>query len=593
MSLDAGGLAQMTYNHHNSFANGLGVPGSGFASRGKGSHIKRLSVAPPSNISTIDETQQANLNPTPRTSRSHLLAGLRTAPKSPTFPTSAPPTQVQQHFGFEQSRYLNKENNQYSYNVPQTAIGGNFPKSDQSRYTRDGNIHTYPGAQPLMTSAQPILAPPAVQLGDHDNSNMDPDLYAELVATNQYLAQQQMRLQQQLINVTAAAQRQFQGMHLNEGMAQQQQYAQSPMVSNNGYYNTNQQIINGLQPMIQAIPNQPGLYSIYNPLTGQQSYYIDNGAQTQNASPTAVPTQDLSHSPPPLTPTFRAQISPPPAEPSDPLNAHRTESPSTYRSISPPKSKPSPPVDVNPLPPPSATAFRRGHQKSLSFAPSSNAGAPSPLDGLKTGVPRSAGCPQTPMSGTFGPGQARAGEHPIRQPRGPPSLEELVAKPTAKHEGSKNFATRQRRRAVHNLVRAGLERRGASRGSGSIDSVGSMTPASECEITFSVSSDNDTDSIGSGSGSGSLSGKPSLGSLRAAANGAIGSERKELKERSRDRNSTGNASFTSTSISSDEGATIGGKLVEVKVEESKAVDERRKMPLLVLKEAEKRKSSNF
>jgi len=599
MSLDAGGLAQMTYNHHNSFANGLGVPGSGFASRGKGSHIKRLSVAPPSNISTIDETQQANLNPTPRTSRSHLLAGLRTAPRSPTFPTSAPPTQVQQRFGFEQqSRYLNKENNQFSYNAPQTAIGGNFPKSDPSRYTRDGNIHMYPGAQPMIASAQSILAPPAIPFAEHDNSSMDPDIYAELVATNQYLAQQQMRLQQQLINVTAAAQRQFQGMHLNEGIGQQQhqqqqQYVQSPLTLNNGYYNTNQQAINGLQPVIQAVANQPGVYSVYNPLTGQQSYYMDNLAQGQAVSPPAVPTQDLSHSPPPLTPTFRAQISPPPAETSDPLNAYRTESPSTYRSISPPKSNPSPPVDVNPLPPPSATAFRRSNQKSLSFAPSSNAGASSPLDGLKTGVPRSAGFPQTPMSGTFGPGQARAGEHPIRQPRGPPSLEELVAKPTAKHEGSKNFATRQRRRAVHNLVRAGLERRGASRGSGSIDSVGSMTPASECEITFSVSSDNDTDSVGSGSGSGSLSGTPSLGSLRAAANGAIGSERKELKERSRDRSSTGNASFTTASISGDEGATIGGKLVEVKAEESKAVDGRRKMPLLVLQEAEKRKSSIF
>ena len=578
MSLDAGGLAQLTYNHHNSFANGLGVPGSGFASRGKGTHIKRLSVAPPSNISTIDETQQANLNPAPRTSRSHLLAGLRTAPKSPTFPTSAPPTQVQQHFGLEQSRYANKENNHYGHNVPQTAIGGNFPKSQQSRYHMNGNLHMYPGAQP-------ILAPPAVQLGDHDDSNMDPDLYAELVATNQYLAQQQMRLQQQLINVTAAAQRQFQGMNLNEGMGQQQHYLQSPMTSNNGY---NQQIINGLQPMVQAIPNQPGLYSVYNPLTGQQTFYLDNSNQNGAISPPAVPTQDLSHSPPPLTPTFVAQISPPPTEPADPIRACRIESPSTYRSISPPKLNSSPPVDVNPLPPPSATAFRRGHQKSLSFVPSSNGGVSSPLDGLKAGVPKSAGFPQTPMSGTFGPGQARAGDHPIRQPRGPPSLEELVAKPTAKHEGSKNFATRQRRRAVHNLVRAGLERRGASRGSGSIGSIGSMTPASECEISFSVSSDNDTDSIGSGS----LSGKPSLGSLRAAANGAIGSERKELKERSRERNSVDNT-FTTASISSDEGATIGGKLVEVKVEEPKLMDERRKMPLLVLKEAEKRKSSNF
>lgn len=205
-------------------------------------------------------------------------------------------------------------------------------------------------------------------------------------------------------------------------------------------------------------------------------------------------------------------------------------------------------------------------------------------DGLKSGTPKSAGFPQTPMTGTFGPGQARAGEHPIRQPRGPPSLEELVAKPTTKFEGSKNFATRQRRRAVHNLVRAGMERRVASRGSGSIDSVGSMTPSSEKEITFSISSDNDSDSANSRSGS--LSGKPSIGSLRAAANGAIGSERKELKERSRERSSA-HSSYTSSSISSEESLLIGGKLAEVRA------DERRKTPLLVLTNAEKRKSSLF
>jgi hypothetical protein len=81
------------------------------------------------------------------------------------------------------------------------------------------------------------------------------------------------------------------------------------------------------------------------------------------------------------------------------------------------------------------------------------------------------------MTGGFGPGAARAGEHPIRQPRNPPNLEELVAAPTAKHEGSKNFATRQRRAALGNLMRAGSVRRavsGSSRGS----------PASEAEINF-------------------------------------------------------------------------------------------------------------
>ncbi|KAI1876706.1 uncharacterized protein JN550_000778 [Neoarthrinium moseri] len=53
----------------------------------------------------------------------------------------------------------------------------------------------------------------------------------------------------------------------------------------------------------------------------------------------------------------------------------------------------------------------------------------------------------------------RVGQHPVRQPRGPPPMDELRTKPTAKYEGSKNFAARTRRSAVQNLMRAGLERR--------------------------------------------------------------------------------------------------------------------------------------
>ena len=153
-------------------------------------------------------------------------------------------------------------------------------------------------------------------------------------------------------------------------------------------------------------------------------------------------------------------------------------------------------------------------------------------------------------------------------------MEELVSKPTSKHEGSKNFVARQRRRALNSLVRAGVERRGASRGSNSIDSPGTGTPSSEIEITFSVSSDTDNDSVGSSSGS---------------IHGAIGSERKKLKEHSHDRNSTN--SFTTTSLSSEEG--IGGKMVEIKVDEVK--DEKsawQAPPMLVLTSAtEKRKSA--
>ena len=554
MSLDAGGLAQMTYQPHNSFNTGLGVPGSGFSSRRGGSQTKRLSMAPPSSISTITE-QQHNVNSGPRPSHSHLLAGLRTAPRSPIFPTSAPPTQVQQPYG----RQGSPENAQYGRAIPQTAVGGSFPNSQ--RYAMNGNGQMYALPQ--------ILAPPNLQFGGaQDDQSLDPEYYAELMATNQYLALQSQRLQQQLLDLTAA-QQQMQGMSINSGMGQQQQYYQSSMTPNNGFYN--QQLLNGLQPVISPVPGTPGLYTVYNPMTGQQGYVMDNSAQGQTAPQSQVPNTELSHSPPPTTPTFRAQVTPPPEN----ILPARNLSVSPPK-MSPPKSTFSPPIDVNPLPPPSATAFRRGHAKGLSSVTGNVMNA---QDGPKSAVPKSAGFPVTPMTGTFGPGQNRAGDHPMRQPRGPPSLEELVDKPTSKHEGSKNFVTRQRRRAVHNLVRAGLDRRALSRGSNSIDSVG--TPSSECDITFSISSsDNDSDSVASGSGS--LSGRPS----------PIGSERKELKARSRDRNSTGTP-FTTASLSSEDGLTIGGKLVEVKMDEKENVSDRRKAPLLVLTNAEKRKSAIF
>ena len=569
--MDAGGLAQMTYNH-NAFNGGLGVPGSGFASRGKGSHIKRLSVSPAPMISTIDEAQQANPTPTPRTSRSHLLAGLRTAPKSPAVPSTAPLAQPSQQFGLGSSLYAPQNNIYASRGVPQTATGAGFPVNSQNRYVTNANRQMY-------SLPEQVLAPPAIQVGGaQGEGHMEPGLYAELLAKNLYLAQEQQRLQQQLINVTAAAQ-QFQTSGLNNGMGydQQQQYGQASITPSLGFYN--QQLQNGLQPVIQAVPNQPGLYSVYNPMTGQHGYFMDKSAQEPQYSVSPpISNKELSHSPPPPTPTFRAQVSPPPDSDSVPMDGRR--------SGSPPKSTISPPHDVNPLPPPSANAFRRGHHKSLSFASAIDV-----QDGPKSGVPKSAGFPQTPLTGSFGPGQARAGEHPVRQPRGPPSLDELVAKPTSKHEGSKNFATRQRRRAVHNLVRAGMERRGASRGNNSSSGTGSngtATPLSEGEITFPTSSDNDSDSIGSGS----LSGKPSIGSLRAAANGAIGSERREIKERSRERSSV-DSQLSAASVSTDEGAVVGGKLVEVRVDEVRPTNERRKTPMLVLTSAEKRKSSIF
>lgn len=566
MSMDAGGLAQMSYPNFPS----IGIPGSGFASRGKGAHIKRLSFEP-----STPSGSQGNGAPTPRTSRSHLLAGLRTAPKSATTasfpPPSAPPTQLQHRTGLDSSMYSDNKENARSYGAPKTSIGSSFP-THQTSYNPSRQMYSLP---------EQVLAPPEIQIDEQSQEQMDPNLYAQLVATNMYLAEQQQRLQQQLINVQAAAQ-QFQGMNLGQmGHQMQQQFATPPITPNMGMYQQ-QQAKQNMQPIVTPVMGaQPGIYTVYNPMTGQQSYFIDQNAQQAYTDNQQTPNGFRDSNSPPQQPgTPRFQVSPPTN--STPL-----------RSISPPKKSTSPPQDHSPLPPPSANAFRRGHKKASSLANVINAATTTANveTGPRTAIPKNIGIPATPMTGTFGPGQARAGEHPMRQPRGPPSLDELLAKPTTKFEGSKNFATRQRRNAVHNLVRAGMERR-RTPGSGS-GSAGSITPISEQgEIMFSISSDNDSDS---GSGSSSLSG-PNLDSSRTSAHGAIGSDRpsSRQKERSQERNSV-DSNFTTASVSSDDENSVGGSFAAVFKNGAKKPEatepERRKAPMLVLTSAEKRKSA--
>jgi len=123
-----------------------------------------------------------------------------------------------------------------------------------------------------------------------------------------------------------------------------------------------------------------------------------------------------------------------------------------------------------------------------------------------------------------------------------------------------------------------------------------MSPVSETgEVAFSASSDNDSDS--GRSGSGSLSGRPSLGSSRTSVHGAIGSDRpsSRQKEHSLERKSVASvdSSFTTSSVSSEEGQSIGGSFAAVFKNGGKkpeAVEGPRKAPMLVLTSAaEKRK----
>lgn len=537
--MDAGGLAQMTYNNFQS--GGIGMPTGGFGSRGKGAALKRLSVASPPNVASISENEVQ----TPRTSRSHLLAGLRTAPKTPSSaqpPASAPYGQRQHNMGARQG-YNGAQG------IPQTAVGAGFNGANQYN-------------QQMMYDQ--VLAPPQLQFEDGE---IDPNIAAQLLATEIYLAQRQQQLQQQLLNLTA---QQFGGMNLGGGMRQSQPFPSTPFSAQMNAYGQQSQ-----NSLIQET-GQPGVYLAYNQLTGQYQYVVDPAFQQELADLQGV---GLSNSPPPPTPGFAP--SPPKSNtPTVQVSPPNESNPSPWasRSSSPPKKSTTPPQNFDPLPPPSANAFRRGHKKTPSTLAVDAKTETS--EGPKSAFARPVGFPATPNTGTFGPGQARAGEHPIRQPRGPPSMDELKEKPTTKHEGSKNFAARQRRQAVSNLVRAGVGRRTQRPGS-----AGSTSPVSEAEMSFPLS-DNDTDSVRS-AGSGSLSGKQSIGSLRAAANGAIGSERKASKERSRDR--TVDRSYTANSVSSDEGGAIGGGLVEIRVEEQ----QRQRMPKLVLTSVEKRKSSMF
>lgn len=566
MTWNAGAPAHSTYNNYptneqvsrqpDNVHSNIGVVGSGYASRGKAGHIKHLSVGQAAGGICYPEND--NVNHTPRTSRSHLLAGLRTVPKSPAPPSSAPYSQQQHPVSQNLSPYNARNNPHLGRDIPQTALGNQFPGlvHDDNNATRGQHMYSTPDQ---------VLAPPALELGYTGGDQYDPQLYDELMATNQWLVQRQQQLQQQLLNVTAAA-NQFQGLNLSG----QTQYAtQTTIAAQASMYG--QQLQNGLQPVIQPVTDQPGLFSVYNPMTGQYSYFINQTVRNQlPASPAQTPGNGGS-----------------PQEMSTPIKAQRNAilspqpgSPWTLKkppNVTPPKHTPSPPQDVAPLPPPSANAFRPGHRKGVSVAVN-DGGA---HDETRDVVGKSFTPVKTPLSNNFGVGKANAGSLPSRQPRGPPPLEELLAAPTALHEGSKNFATRQRRRALHSLVRAGNERLTGRPGSGDV-----ATGLTESESHFGTTDINPSEN---------LLARPSIGSLRAAANGAIGSERKVSKERSRDRTG-GIMRPVSARFGSFEETSFANKLMEVKSlpnNSGGSGGDRRRMPMLVLTSAEKRKSTIY
>lgn len=541
-------------------SNGLAMPSGGLAARRGSQNVKPLS------FDTINQGKDKdNGAPTPRTSRSHLLAGLRTAPKSasaasfgPQSPTTTAPSQQFARNSMAGNAYGMGQDS--IYNPPKTA----FPQY--------GSHNSFSSVMGQQYTVDQVLAPPELPIDEQAQEHMDPNLYAQLVATNMYLAQQQQRLQQQLMSVQAAAQ-QFQQLNLNNPQLTQQQL--TLLEQQQQLHNMHQQQMN-LQAAIaqqtqQAQQAQQSQQIYYNPMTGQ--YYVENSAQVQMAS---------SYNEQPQTPGFsgfqqqqQQQQGTPSVQVSPPVESQ----PFPFRSNSPPKRYDSP-TEVTPLPPPSANAFRRGHKKASSLAPVNSAlSAPTQSDAPKSAGPKTATFPNTPLTGGYGPGQARAGEHPVRQPRGPPSLDELKAKPTAKYEGSKNFVARTRRSAVHNLVRAGMERR---KGTGS--SCGSMSPVSEtAEESTTPITDNESDS--GRSGSGSLAGEMDCYNSRNTTSvtwGAIGSDRPSSRQKGR--KSSGSVGSTG-SASESEGSSFANVFKNGALRAARAqelADNQRKAPRLVL-----------
>ncbi|CZT17121.1 uncharacterized protein RCC_02953 [Ramularia collo-cygni] len=542
----------MTFNNHNNHngngfpAGALGLPASGFGARGSRINSKRLSVALPPKVAPINENQVDN--PTPRTSRSHLLAGLRTQPKTPGVPASAPYHQTHHSIsGPSASPWSDQSYGGRGQAVPQTATGSTFDFPNQ---------HAMHAARQMYALPEQVLAPPPVY---EQAEEMDPSVLQQMHVTSLFLAQRQQQLQQQLANITAATGNMGLNGNMQRGSFHQNQLPLTSSAPQNFYGQQQQQV-----PAPIEVPGQPGVYLVYNPAIQGYSYAFDQNMQQSQQIVSPIQQSSGNHFSPARyespTQNYNA-ASLPPAERLTPSNS---------RSFTPPKKSQTPPSaleHVEPLPPPSATAFRRGHKKASSLAIDPFGKV---ADGPKTSSTAVFGSqravfPPTPMTGTFGPGAARAGEHPVRQPRGPPPLEELTTAPTSQHEGSKNFATRQRRRALDSLMRAGTTRRGVSHSSGG-------SPVSERECNFSTSEAGED--------------RLSLASCGSRKMSPIGSE---MKEKRGSPTSTDGYFALSSASSSDE----DWKQPPTPATPSAYGDDRKKMMLGVLSHAEKRKTLAF
>ncbi|KAI5820241.1 hypothetical protein BZA77DRAFT_103403 [Pyronema omphalodes] len=458
--MNAGGLAQMTYNGFQRDAT------PSYGSRGKGSHLRNISVT---GTPAPSENQPV---PTPRTARSQLLAGLRTAPKTPT---------------------------------PSSAADHGYDNHDNSRYTgisvgwtglNTGNTSMGPRGQRLPTP--PTSSSPAIQVNDGDVEEYEwfDEMNSKMggMMLNQNAAQYQNQIS------TAAKVQQLQHQLAQLQMQQAAYSATPPMSPGLAMYGNNASMQYN-NPQYQYGAQGNGFVQQFTMQQLQHVYQLQQlqlQHQAQQAAALQIREQQIRE-----YQAQRQQQQQRDQQYQQPI-AQVEVNPQNNRSGSPPKlnhqqssnninNSQAPSVAANSS---AAAGFRRGHRKASSLSTCTivvnNAEV---AEAPRTSLPNLNNIPTTPMTATFAPGHA-SGTHPTRQPRGPPSIEELKAKPTSKDEGSKNFATRQRRRAVSKLVSASTERRTARSTSGTASAGGTMTPVSENE-DFAFQ---ETESVASGQG---------------------------------------------------------------------------------------------
>jgi len=334
---------------------------------------------------------------------------------------------------------------------------------------------------------------------EYENPEMDAEYAAQIQATEAFLLQRQQLLQNQLMQLTA---QQFGGLSLGghqpqvspaavaaaAAAAQQQYTAQTSLYA--------QQLQSGVSPIPQEVPGQPGLYLVYNPLTGQHTYAYDTSLQQQlgtSLPPNAIPLGPGASSAqsPPLT--AHIMVSPTLEAASISLSGGAGKRESSVKSQGASSRHVSPP------------SGGRNSQKSSSRPSQSSTRESSPPSRLQK---YNSATPQKLPNSKNGASDAKGKfMTPFRQPYTPPPIAEIREAPDSSVEGCKNFASMRRGEALKRVVSAGINRRNA------LQTVPTVSTPTVTVADYGFGHDSDSDSTASST----------LQAGKFAAFGALGS----------------------------------------------------------------------